>query len=244
MKTLQNLNDRTRMFLDEAVAADWTDPQVTVENNLAYHQVITAVISVWEEFYVTTSTFTTVSNQQEYTSANGVPTNIFKIRRLELNYSPSNAGSVGQLCLPINIDSVRQNLTNSATSVSVLNNAAYYLLGSETSPIIGFLPFPAHGGANAAKIWYIPIQSDLVNTSDTVLIPYADRYYHIISLIAAAQLLRKGQQEEAASAKYLQDADIGLERMKNELIDRKASDSKYIVDVLSEVTSFDDYANF
>jgi len=234
-KTLSTLRARTRTYLDEAVQADWTDTEVDREVNEGYHKVVTAVISVFEDYYLTSATANTVANQQEY----ALPSDFFKMRRVEINYDVDNTNSVPQRALPINIDSVRRDLANTTLGISVLRNPAYYLKGD----VIGFIPIPTKNGTNAIKIWYIKTKTDLVNDSDEVDIPYPDRYANIIAVFAAGTLLRKGQQEETVAARYLAEFEAGLAKMQEELEDRVAEESKYVVDVLAETQDFSDFSS-
>jgi len=234
-KTLANLEAATRTYLDEAIAGDWTDAEVDREINVGYHMLVTAVVNVFEDYYLTSATADSVANQQEY----ALPTDIYKIRRVEINYSPSNPNSVPQRALPINIDSVRRDLANTTLGISVLRNPAYYIKGS----VIGFIPIPQESGTDNIKIWYITTKDDLVNPTDTIDIPYPDRYGHLIPLYAAGTLLRKGQQEETVAARYLAEFEAGLLKMQQELEDRVAEEGKYVVDVLAENLDFGDFSS-
>ena len=246
-KTLTNLRAQTRMYLDEVTAADWTEAETDVEINAGYQELVTATMDTYEKFYVKTTNFDSVANQQEYTTADGVPTDLFKIRRLEINYDVSNSNSIARRGRPVKMDEVLRDLGNSALGITVFRNPAYFIYGSSTGSsgiTIGLIPEPTRAGTNAFKIWYIPYQGDMTAASDNPNIPYPDRYAKLISLYAAAQLLRKGQQEEEVALRYLRDFEYGLEKMKRHLEGRVDDDSKRVIDVLGMDVDFTHQSSF
>lgn len=241
-KTLTNLRSTTRTYLDEATESDWEDTEVDAAVNDGYHELVTSTMETYEEFYVVTDLFDSVASQQEYGTADGVPTDIFKIRRLEVNYDVSDSNSIPKRAIPVSIDSVLRDLGNSALGITVYRNPAYYLLGSSTGSSgikIGIIPKPTRSGTDAIKLWYIPVQADLSATSDSPNIPYPDRYYKLISLYAAATLLRKGQQEEEVALTYMKEFNFGLAKMQQQLEDRVADSGKSIVDTAGMDNDFD-----
>jgi len=68
-KTLGNIQTEIRIYLDEQSAADFLDSEVILAANRAYHEVASAVIEIYDEYYATTTPFTyaIVAQQQEYT---------------------------------------------------------------------------------------------------------------------------------------------------------------------------------
>lgn len=238
-KTLSELQTETRTYLDEANQTDWLDTEVTRSINRAYHGVVSHVIQVYEQFYETTTPFTyaIVLNQQEYT----IDSSLIKVTRVEINYNPNTSGSQPNRCQPIKMDEVRFNLANTNNAGSFFS-AGYYLHGSIGAQTIGFLPVPTTdsdtNGTKSISVWGIALPSDLVNASDNVNIPYADNFAYLIALRAAAQLLRKGQQEEAAAARYLNEYQQGLHDMMTFLKDRQADDTWNITDSLLEDIDF------
>lgn len=240
-KTLTVLRQNVRTYLDEATTADWTDVEVDREINAAYHSVVTAVMTTYEEFYIKTITFNSTANQQEYTSVDGLPTDIFKLRRVELNYDVSDSNSIPRRAKPVSIDAVMRDLGNSALGLTVYRNPAYYYIGSgsgATGATLGFIPEPTKTGTNAIKIWYIPLIVDLSAASDEINIPYPDRYFTIIAKSAAGTLLRKGQQEEEVASRYLGEAKADLDTLQQEIEDRVSDDVKFIVDTSGEDVDF------
>lgn len=246
-KTLANLRSQTRMYLDEATTDDWTTAETDVEINAGYHEVATSAMDAYEEYYVKTANFDSVANQQEYDTTDGIPSDIYKIRRLEINYDVDNSNSIARRARPVRMDSVLRDLGNSALGITVYRNPAYFIYGSSTGASglkIGLIPEPTKAGTNAFKIWYVPFIADMASSTDNPNIPYPDRYAKLISLYAASQLLRKGQQEEAVAAQYLDDFEKGLMKMKRELEGRIDDDSKSVIDVKGEDVDFTHQSSF
>lgn len=233
-KTFNNLKSATRTYLDENVEADWEDTEVEREVNNGYHEVVTAVVEVFEDYYLTEATADSVADQQEY----ALPSDFFKMRRVEIDYDPDNSSSSPQLATQIEIDQVRRDLGYENAGITVLRNPAYYVQGD----ILGFIPVPTESGTDAIKIWYIKVQSDLSNNTDTVSIPYPDRYGKLIPLYAAGQLLKKGSEAVGPGNDLLNDFYTGLERMKQQLEDRKAGDPKVVVDTVMEDIDFGSFS--
>lgn len=236
-KTIANTRTLTRLYLDENSEADWLDAEVDIAINEYYHEVISAVVDVYEDFYLTTDTFDTTTSQQEYTSADGLATDVLKLRRVEINMQPSDSSSVAVRAFPVQLDQVKRRLGDSTLGTN--RSPAYYRYGFESSLTLGFLPIPSDGGTAAGKIWYIQKQSDLSDSNTSVNIPYADNYYRLIALGAAGSLLRKGQQEEVVAKQYLQEFEAGLGKMRMQLEEVTADDSKEVVDSVGDDTIYD-----
>ena len=204
-------------------------------------------MDTYEDFYVITANFNSVADQQEYDTTDGVPTDIYKIRRIEINYDVSNSQSIPRRARPVRMDAVLRDLGNSALGITVFRNPAYFVYGSSTGSAgikIGLIPEPTRTGTNAFKLWYLPFTADMSTGTDNPNIPYPDRYSKLISLYAASQLLRKGQQEEAVASQYMEDYEIGLVKMKRELEGRIDDDSKRVIDTTGEDVDFSHAGSF
>lgn len=237
-KVLSDLQTVTRIYLDEAVQADFKDTEVIYAINFAYHETISFIIEIYENFYETTSPFTyaVVALQQEYT----IDSSLIKVTRVEINFNPTSTGSQPSRCQRISEDEIRQNLANTNGSGGSFFSAAYYLHGNIGAQKIGFIPVPTISDTTGQSIsvWGIALPTDLVNSTDNVNIPYADRFAYLVALRAAAQLLRKGQQEEAVAANYLNEFRAGVVDMQTFLKERQADDVWGIVDSLQEDIDF------
>lgn len=226
------------MWLDEATPADFTNAQIDEALNYAYQEVVTAAMEVYEDYYLKTDQFNVVEDQQEYGTDDGFPTDFFKIRRVEINYDVNTSGSTPKRALPISLDDVKRDLGNTTIGLTPQRRPGYYLVGQGSNLKLGFLPVPDENGTNGIKIWYVYMPSDLSATSDSPDIPYADNYARLICQGATADLLRKGQQEEEAAARYRLEFEAGLEKMKQQLEDRKADDVKTTTDVVGLALDF------
>lgn len=237
-KTLNDLSTETRTYLDEAVQTDWFDTEVIRSINRAYHDVVGFVIEDYEQYYETTTPFTyaLIANQQEYT----IDSSLIKVSRVEVNYNPTVSGSQASRALAVRMEEILRNLANT-NSVGSTFSSGYYLHGSIGAQTIGLVPIPTTGDTTGKSIavWGIALPTDLVSTTDNVNIPHADRFAYLVSLKAAAQLLRKGQQEEAAAARYLGEYRQGIVDMMTMLSSRQADGINTIVDVLNEDLDFE-----
>lgn len=236
-KTLTDLLTETRIYLDESSQLDFLDTEVTIAVNRAYHDVCAFVMSIYEQYYETITPFTyaIVANQQEYV----IDSSLIKVTRVEINYNPTTSGSQSSRCEPIKMDEIRRNLANTTGSGSFFS-AGYYLHGAIGVQTVGFIPIPTVSdlpGGKSISVWGIAMPSDLAGTAN-VNIPYADRFAYLVSLRAAAQLLRKGQQEESAAARYQGEYRQGILDLMNFLKDRQADDGWYIEDSLLEDIDF------
>lgn len=236
-KTLANLRTGTRVYLDEAAQADFLDSEVDRSINYAQADVAKHVVDVNEDFYFTTTPkyVSTLANIQEYT----FDSTIVKVRRVEINYNPSDANSVAVRATAIKTEEMPQRLASNSLGSSGLFNPGYYINGQQGSQVIGFSPVPQNAGTNNVSIWGIVMPSDLVNSTDTLSTPYPDAFAYLVELRAAAILLRKGQQAENIAAKYMQEYKDGIEDMENFLKDRQSDGVQMIADALGEDTIFD-----
>lgn len=237
-KTLADIRTEVRIYLDESSAADFLDTEVLLAANRAYQDVCGSVMEIYEEYYATTTPFTyaIVANQQEYT----IDSSLVKVTRVELNLDPSSGQPGAQRAIPVQMNEIRGNLGNTSSNGSFFS-AGYYLHGDQGTQKIGFLPIPTISDTSptkSIKVWGITLPSDLVNNTDTVNIPYVDRFVYLISLRAAAQLLRKGQQEENNAQNYINEFEKGLVQMKSFLKDRQADDIHIITDVYGDNNDF------
>jgi hypothetical protein len=237
-KDLAYLRAQTRTYLDEVVAADWSDDEVDREINSGYHEVVTAVVEVYDDFYVDSVLFDTVLGQQEYGVTDGLPSNLFKVRRIELNYAPSTTTSRNRV-RPVQLDQVLTDLENTNPPISAVHAPVYYVIGGGSPDYkIGFIPIPTENGTDAGKLWFVKEVDELVDSTDPVLIPYVDRFAPLISRYAAAVLLQKGQQEDKSAIAHLQLFQAGLLKMQQQLESRIADDVKTVVDTAGEDVDF------
>lgn len=224
--TFSVIRSLVRSYLDESSPSDWNETELTYFIGQRYQRVYTAAVTVFEDYNITTSFLTTVANQQEYT----LPTDLFKLRRVEINYDISNANSTFQKATPLtSLDAVRTRLAETNIGSSILRNPIYYVTGTA----LGFLPIPDKAGTSAIKLWYVPVVANPVYLTDDQTvpsIPYVDRYWHLIAEGATADALRMGQQDSREADKFDQKFLAGILLMQEELEDRIADDAKFVID--------------
>ncbi len=243
-KTLTNLQTGVRVYLDESAQADFLDSEVTRSINYAYHNVVSEVINVYEKFYETVTPFaySQIANQQEY----AIDPTLIKVTRVEINYTPQIANSVPLRAVSINSDEAITQL-GSLSTIGTFFSAGYYLHGRLDNQTIGFIPIPSNTdpmGTQSIKVWGIAVPSDLVAGTDSVLIPYVDRFGSIIEKLAASTLLRKGQQAEAEASRYMAEAEAEMVAMRTFLKDRQADGAQMIEDYELENIDFEAVAPF
>lgn len=237
-KTLADVRINVRMYLDEAQPADYLDSEITIAINFAYHDVVGHVMEVKEDYYQTTTPFTyaVVANQQEY----AVDSSLIKINRVEVNMSPNISNAVPLRAIPVKMNEMLINLSNTATN-DFLGNVGYFLHGDQTAQKIGFIPYPTvsdTGSTKSISVWGISLPSDLALETDLLNIPWVDRYAYLVGLRAAAHLLSKGQQDEKPSSKYLGLYNSGILELKNFLANRQEDGVEMVQDEFLENTDF------
>jgi hypothetical protein len=233
-KTLANVRTRVRRILDETTAGNWADSDLNVVINERYHRVYTAQCAVEKDYNVSVSSvLNLVISQQEYQSSGGLPTDIFKIRRVEINYDSANTNSVNQRAYPLfTIDSVRDRLANSTIGLLTYSHPNYYYIGGK----LGFIPIPDKTGT--FQVWYYPVLSDLSSDSDSLTLFYPDRYFNIVAIGAAADALRFGQLESVEADKLDQKFIAEVILMQEEMEDRIAEEGRAVVDVTGDTLDF------
>src|SRR3990167_2740347 len=236
-KLLSDVRTGIRAYLDEANQADFLNTEVDRAANYAYHDLISEVMEVWEEYYLTTipKKISTIANKQEYS----LDTSLIKIRRVEINYKPSDSNSKPLRARVIKIDELPFYLGDTNVGGSALFSCGYYIIGNQSTQNIGFIPIPTEVGTDNVSVWGISAPSDLSAASDNVNIPYPDRFTQLIELRAAVDLLRKGQQAEPEAARYMQEYMAGVSRMKTFLSERQADGVRTIEDSAMEDIAFD-----
>ena len=233
----RDLIAHTRMYIDEVAPKDWSDVEVKREINCGYHELVSATISVWEDYYQDNAIFGLIAGQQEYSSADGVPENIYKVRRIEIQWDPTITPPAWYKMWPMqDMNQVHDSLSNTHRGIKAY--PYYYTYGIQDKFTIGFLPIPDITNPTGLKIWYIKEPVDMVNPLDIPQIPYADRNADAACLFAAAMLLRKGQQDETAAARYMAEFQTGKQDMMQELREKLADEPKAIQDSIGQNVDF------
>jgi len=225
------------MTLDESSPADWTDNQIDESLNYSYHEMVTLITEVYEDYYIKTDTLDTIASQQEYDTDEGVPTDMFKLARVEINYDVDGDATPSR-AKASEIEAVLGELANTNLGVTTNSRPIYYLFGRADNLKLGFIPVPDKAGTDAIKLWYTYTVSDMSDDDDRPDIPYEDRYARLICYGALADLLDKGQQESAAADNYLERFEVGMERMKQQLKERLADGPRGVTNTSGENPDF------
>lgn len=227
-KTLGDLRNRTRSYLDEESAADWTDAEINSLINTYYHKVFTAVIDVFENYSpIKTAKADIKEDKQEY----ALPPDFLKLRRLEVKY---NSGDTLSRAIPTIMDAVPNDLGAANLGPTIMRSPNYYLRGNN----FGLIPVPDTDVSAGIKLWYSPKKADLINDVDVIDLPYPDRDWILIVWGASSEALSFGQQETVESTRLERKYTKGIEKMQRELEDRIQEGTKVVIDTSGESVDF------
>jgi len=228
-KSLEDLRKMVRSFLDEPISADWTDEELNALINARYHQVYSAVIATYDEYAeLKVATTDIVAGQQEYETQ----LDFMKMRRVEIKYDPAATRFIR--AYPVTVDAVRRDLGATDSGVAVVSAPRYYMRGN----IIGFLPIPTVDVEDGIKSWYYATVPDMVNNSDTIVLPYPDRDWLTICYGAVSDALNFGQQEPTIADQMERKFKAGIDMMQEYLEDRQADEYKGVIDATNEDLDF------
>lgn len=238
-KTAADLIFGVRVYLDESQPADFTAAEVLAAINFRYHYVVSKVVEVYEEFYLTVTPkyYSTIADQQQY----ALDATLLKIERVEVNYDPSIPGSQPTRAVAVRMDEIPTNLNNSLVNGSSLTQIGYYILGAQNVQKIGFIPVPPNTATDNIAVWGIEAPSDLVLTTDPVLIPYPDLFSQTIIKLAAADLLKKGQQAVSAADDLMAEGSADVLNMQTFIKERQADGPVMIENSVYDDVSLGDY---
>ena len=228
-KSIEDIRNMVRSFIDEPIPADWTDAELNALVNARYHKLYSAAVDTYENYAETKVTTTDiVAGQQEYETQ----LDFMKMRRVEVNYSENSIAY--SRAFPISLDQVRRQLDNSNVSVSTVRTPNYYLRGN----VIGIIPVPQLDVVDGIKSWYYATVADLVDDSDLITLPYADRDWLTIAYGAAADALTFGQQEMGAAGDMEAKYEQGVRIMQQQLEDRVSDEYKGVIDATGDGLNF------
>lgn len=219
-KTFLDLQNNVRTFLDEAAPANWTDNEVAYQINYAYHYLVSKVMEIYEEYYLTTTPlqYSSVTGQQEYP----ISPYLLKTERVEINLLPTVPNNQPQRASAIKMDELPLNLGNNQMNGSNFFNIGYYVIGNQSAQNLGFVPVPQVTATNNISVWGIVAPADLVDAGDAVLIPYVDNFAQIIAKLAGGNLLKKGQQEVNYANDLLNEAGADIANMQTFIKERQS----------------------
>jgi len=183
--------------------------------NDAYMQMVDEIIKVNPDYFIKSSTTSTVANQQEY----DLPSDFEKIIMVNIQID-----GTWKRVLPMGDADIRHIPTHSDTTSSQgFSTAApqYYLIGDN----IGIMPIPDTTTASALKIWYTYTPTEMTTDSTEPAIPA--RYHHILKYGAYATYL--DQDEEHVAAEMMRRRfDALVQRMIENLQDKQTDETKSV----------------
>lgn len=215
-----------RARLNEVTAAFWTDVQLLVWINHRYQDLVTAVETTFENYFLTEVATDLIEDQQEYS----LPTDFKRMVRIEINYDITNNATAFNKATPATLDDVRAQLADSNLGSS--GSPVYYIQGD----LLGFIPIPDADGTSAVKLWYVAEQDDLSDDSDEPAIP--SQYHRLISIGTCADALMKGKRDLRGAAMFEKMYQEERVKMQAELEDRIADDVKMTTDLSGEGLDF------
>ena len=183
--------------------------------NDAYLTICDEISKEVPDYFVKTSTTSTVADQQEYV----LPTDFDKAIMVNIAYD----GSSWQRAYPlqnIGIVPVHARGTSSSNGFSE-GDPAYYLFGE----VIGFAPIPSENQTDNIKMWYTYVPDELTS-SDTPAIP--TKYQHIIKYGAYANYLDLDD-EHVAAERMRKNFDLKVFNMIEQLSQRQVDAPKSVV---------------
>lgn len=229
-KTREELRTHARVYLDEVSEADWTDTQINRELNYAYMEVYTTVVEVYEDYYQDTYEFDLVDGTNEY----DLPSDFFKLKRLELKYDSSDDAYQSRT-----FDFRQLHRAVNTTDYGSTYRPVHELIGDK----VRILPVPDEDVTSGAKLFYIKQIEEMDDDSDTINIPFPDRYAKYVVKAAVSELLSKGQQEEVVAASYRQEFRVAMQKMQQELKRRYLDSPKMILDTRRDNINFEQSGN-
>lgn len=225
---LSTIQDHTRAITDETSTTDPTDAQLLYFINYRYQDLVSKIMNVYEKYFITTATESTVDGTQSYDLPQDASSRceVKRLIQVQISYDGTN-WSVAKK------DDKRDSLiTEDELNTSHTQNYPhYYLLGNK----IYFGPIPDYDGTDNIKFWYVKRQADLAAAGDIPAIP--DDYHRLI-VYGAASDLKKRDDDFGAAQNYENDYTVGTRAMLRELSGRDISSTDEVEDV-ANMPSYD-----
>lgn len=207
-------------FLTNTNTTTYTANDLTANLNMWYHNVVNEILQAMDDwdFQGEFATTNLVANQQEYT----LPTDILKIKRVEITYDGTNWEKVS--IFDIN---QRGMATDSTTVNNDFNTSDPYADLMDNSLFL--YPIPTANSTAGLKIWYEKEATEL--SSDTDEPGFAEAYHKVLCYGAAKDYFEKYSEREGSTNKrnlMQQNVNDLLERLK-EHYNTKDQDRDYII---------------
>lgn len=188
--------DRLKINLSMKTARDrviWLDGELVEYLNEAQEFVAAQLMSMYENFFVTATTLTTVSGTELY----DLPSDFISAKKVEW----VNSAAPSEL-MPIKFEERNYYLLQNQTLFYTLYgywSSVYYLLNNQ----IGILPIPTSNENDAIKIWYVKRLADMDGASATTSeIPV--ELHRLVVIHATVMALEKPDAAQYISDRILQ----------------------------------------
>lgn len=180
-----------------------------------YMQIVDEIIKVNPDYFVKSSTTSTVLGQQEY----DLPDDFEKVVMVNIQID-----GVWKRVLPMGNADIRHIPTHSDTTSSQGFSTAeprYYIIGDN----IGIMPIPDETTASALKVWYSYTPTELSSDSDEPAFP--SKYHYFIKYGAYANYLDQDD-EHVAAERMRQRFDGLVSRMMENMQDKQVDEVKSV----------------
>jgi hypothetical protein len=210
--TLSDFIARTRTYIDEAVQANYTNQEIIYALNDAQQELATEIVQVAEYYFVNPlpTVFQAVAMQQLYPLA----PDFDKMVRLEIQQTGESVTFVD----------INEKTISNQSIPPLVNTAGYgagfqaYMLGND----VGFTPIPTDSSMTF-QYWYYPIVPDMVNQSDTSVIPR--NFVDMLPMLATIDMFIK---DEDDTAPILTKYNRRLDQLKRTARQRQVQNPKYV----------------
>jgi hypothetical protein len=215
MKTVsvRELRERIRRRTDQENSAFIDDEELLEYINSAYAEYYGLLTTVYEDYNVSTSDFTTIADANLY----NLPSNFFKL--LGVDY---NADSDKPIELEPFAFSERNRQGRTVVDDSYRTNVKYKILGDA----ISFVPTPDAG--KKIRLWYVPSAPKLLQ--DTQLIDGINGYEEMIICEVAMKIMNKQEQD---AGPFVAAKQAVMKRIREEAPNRDAGRAPKIGDTRS-----------
>jgi len=217
MSTLSELRTRARRLADAVGSDFFSDGEVTDYINTGLGELHDLLVSKFEDYYVSSNTFSLISGTSEYTLSSVGIANMYKILGVDMVQ--------GSDTVRIPRYSFQERNTFSSNQALYSNRGHIhhrYNLNGET---ITFMPEPT--STDTVKIWYVPSYSKLVNDEDATSnsLEYNWEEYAVVS--AAIKMRQKEETSVTSLERELERITIRIEESAR---NRDAGEPMAIVD--------------
>jgi len=138
-----------------------------------------------QRLFYTNASWNTKNGTNEYTVADGVPTDIKFLLKVETRY---DGQAIRHKTTKIEIENIEK-MDEITTSHQNKIKPKFYWMGEGVNTIIGFVPTHDVAGDDYTKIWYMKKPVQITDNSQSLIIPSDGHYLVVRFAHAGAQLI-------------------------------------------------------